>query len=67
MGEDTDYIVSNAPSGATHWGKYKTGKIFYALEFYNQSKSKLDYLEWFPVQNKFYSVADNDDKLTPLK
>lgn len=60
------YITDNAPGGATHYGWYLTGKLFYALEFYDQSKSKVDYLVWFSVQNKFYSVSAIKEELLPL-
>ena len=63
----TLYINNHAPEGATHYGHYATGKLFYALEFYNQSKTSVDYLIWFPVQHRFYSVNNFKDKLTPLK
>jgi len=66
MSVDTDYIRAHAPDGATHYGRYKTGKLFYALEFYNQSKSALDYLEWFDVQQRFYSVTEHTDTLKEL-
>ena len=59
-------VKERAPAGATHYGRYPTGKLFYALEFYNHTKSKLDYLVWFSVQQKYYSVPNLTDKLTEL-
>ena len=59
-------VKERAPAGATHYGRYPTGKLFYALEFYNHTKSKIDYLVWFDVQHKFYSVTRVVTELIPL-
>ncbi len=63
MGEDSSYIVDNAPNGATHYGRYSTGKLFYALEYRVQGKS--NYLTWFDFQCAWHLV-ENTNEIKPL-